>query len=76
MKKKLVKTKEEYLKHLLALSGTYEKAWPGHQVPEWLPLPKPHHYPCIAISTDAICQGSNLLFDIELVYFTDFLSFN
>lgn len=76
MQKSLIKSKEEYLHYLLDLTGMHEQDWPGYQVPEWLPLPKPQHYPCVAISSEVICHGHDLVFEVELIYFTDFLSFN
>ncbi|OZI09163.1 hypothetical protein BWI93_05300 [Siphonobacter sp. BAB-5385] len=76
MQKTLIRDKEHYLRHVLTRSLQYEEAAPGCTVPEWLPIPKPDQYPCVAIVSDPIREGQSLFFEIELVYFTDFLTVN
>jgi hypothetical protein len=76
MQKSLVQNKEEYLRHILATTIQHEEEWPGCIVPGWLPVPKPETYPCIAVTSDPTPEGPDLLFDIELIYFTDFLHSN
>lgn len=76
MQKNLVRSKVDYLRHVLKLSLQYEEESPGYSVPEWLPIPKPKQYPCIAVISDAVKEGKSLFFEIELIYFTDFLSSN
>ncbi|MFT4032638.1 MAG: hypothetical protein QM669_09480 [Siphonobacter sp.] len=76
MQKTLVRTKEEYLRYILTTSLQHEESWPGCSVPEWLPVPKPTHYPCVAVASDAIREGDDLFFEVELIYFADFLNAN
>ena len=76
MNKRLVRSKEDYIRHVLTLSLHYEEESPGYAVPDWLPIPKPDRYPCIAVSSDVVKEGKSLFFEIELIYFTDFLSSN
>ncbi len=76
MQKNLVRSKEDYLRHILATSLQHEEESPGYSVPEWLPIPKPEQYPCIAITSDPVREGTALFFEVELIYFTDFLNQN